>query len=152
MKIVVVFYAMLMLFALNSCKYFKEHSLFKKRGADTLLLDMTDGETDSLIVDTTEIIFEEPDMNPVQETPISSFGYGSDKYYMIVGSFQNQNFAEFYAEKIQQMGYQTNVIESSNGFYRVSAKSYSDFQLAVSEINDFRNSLSSNAWLHIRKQ
>ena len=50
---------------------------------------------------------------------------------MIVGSFQNQNFAELYAEKIQEMGYQSQIIEASNGFYRVSAKSYNNFQQGV---------------------
>ena len=70
---------------------------------------------------------------------------------MIVGSFQNPNLAEKYAEKIQQMGYISQVIEANNGFFRVSAKSYNDFHAGINDIETFRASVTSRAWLHVKR-
>ncbi|MGD2035887.1 MAG: SPOR domain-containing protein, partial [Bacteroidales bacterium] len=116
------------------------------KGPDSLLSMPVEPE----IVDTTPIIPEEPVIveEPVETQPRT--GYGDGRYFMIVGSFQNQNFAEMYAERIQEMGYQTQIIEASNGFYRVSAKSYNNFQQGISEIDDFRASITAGAWLHVR--
>jgi hypothetical protein len=139
------------LLALSSCKYLEKHRLFS-RDVDTLLDAEVSKPENNQLIDTTPIITE-PTVAPVSQ-PVAKqvvFGYGSDKYYMIVGSFQNQNLAERYAEKIQKMGYQTQIIESSGSFYRVSAKSYSDFKTGISELEDFRSNVTSRAWLHVHK-
>jgi hypothetical protein len=128
----------------SGCKYFEKHRLFS-RDIDTLL--DADVAKKPAVLDTTPVI-EEPPAAPVA-LPSPKTGYGSDKYYMIVGSFQNVNLANKYAEKIQQMGYQTQIIESASGFYRVSAKSYSNFKTGVSEIETFRSSVVPTAWLHV---
>jgi hypothetical protein len=129
------------LLSMSSCNYFKKHRLFSK-DVDTIL-DMTMQEPTSLVTDTTPIVSE-----PVYQEPIAST---NDKYFMIVGSFQNQNLANQYSEKIRQMGYQSQVIEAPNGFYRVSAKSYTNFNQGVSEIDDFRSSVTERAWLNVKR-
>jgi hypothetical protein len=137
--------------ALSSCKYLEKHRLFSK-DVDTLLDAEVTKQVNNQVIDTTPIITEPtvaPVTQPVKQQP--SFGYGADKYYMIVGSFQNQNLAEKYAEKIQQKGYQTQIIESTNGFYRVSAKSFSDFKTGIGELPDFKSNVTTNAWLHVHK-
>jgi hypothetical protein len=136
--------------AMSSCKYLEKHRLFSK-DVDTLLDAEVSKPIANTAIDTTPIISEPPPpvSPPVARQP--GFGYGSDKYYMIVGSFQNQNLAEKYAEKIQQMGYQTQIIESNGGFYRVSAKSFSDFKTGINELEDFRTNVSAKAWLHVHK-
>jgi len=137
---------------LGSCNYLKKHRLFS-RDVDTVL-DMTLEEPAPIGVDTATMV-EEPIPEPVIEEPViepmPTVGYGKDRYFMIVGSFQNPNLAEKYAEKIRQMGYVSQVIEANNGFYRVSAKSYNDYRTGVSEIELFRETVASNAWLHVRK-
>jgi hypothetical protein len=127
------------LLSMSSCNYFKKHRLFS-RDVDTIL-DMNIQEP-IIAADTTPVVQE-----PVQE-PVAG---ANDKYFMIVGSFQNQNLANRYAEKISEMGYQTQVIEASNGYYRVSAKSYSNFKEGVSEIDDFRSAVTERAWLNVRR-
>jgi cell division protein FtsN len=139
---------------LSSCNYLKKHRLFS-RDVDTVL-DMTLVEPEPIEVDSSAFVMEEPIVEPVIEEPpvqqpMPAVGYGSDKYYMIVGSFQNPNLAERYAEKMQQMGYMSQVIEANNGFYRVSAKSYSDFRTGVGEIETFRATVASRAWLHVKQ-
>lgn len=132
----------------TSCKYFKKQRLFSK-DIDTLLDADIAQKTD---IDTTSMLEEEIlEPLPPQATvsaPVKK-GYGTDKYYMIVGSFQSENFANRYAEKIRQMGYTSQVLQSSDGYFRVSAKSYSNYRTGVNEIEDFRNSVTANAWLHI---
>ena len=148
MKLLLIVTSILGVLLISGCNFFEEHPLFNK-GPDSLL-SMPVVEPEPEIIDTTPIIPEESAMieEPVIEEP--QMGYGDDRYFMIVGSFQNQNFAEIYAEKIQEMGYQPQIIEAANGFYRVSAKSYNNYQEGVNEIDQFRSSLTAGAWLHIR--
>jgi cell division protein FtsN len=128
---------------LDGCSYFKKHRLFSK-DVDTVL-DMTIQEPAPVVADTNPVMTP-----PVYQEPVQ-IARSSDRYFMIVGSFQNQNLANNYAEKIRQMGYQSQILEASNGFYRVSAKSYSNFKQGVSEIDDFRSSVAARAWLHIER-
>lgn len=142
MKVTLIITLFIGILLISSCHFLEDHPLFNK-GADSLL-NMPVVEPKLEMIDTNAIIPEESVALPVQT------GYGDGKYFMIVGSFQNQNFAELYAEKIQEMGYQSQIIESSSGFYRVTAKSYNNFQQGVNEIDEFRSSITSGAWLHVR--
>ncbi len=130
---------------LSSCNYFKKHRLFSK-DADSVL-DMTIEEPKPMIEDTTSMLFEEVEQPEIRQTPTHNNGH----YFMIVGSFQNYNLAKLYSEKIQQMGYESQIIDASNGFHRVSAKTYNDFQQGISEIDDFRANITPGAWLHVKR-
>lgn len=56
-----------------------------------------------------------------------------------------------YANTILDMGYKPQVIYSSSaGYYRVSAKSYTDFKTAVNDIPVFREAVTSRAWVHVK--
>ena len=59
---------------------------------------------------------EEIPENPDKEDDILSVWSG---YYMIVGSFENIQYAEKYVQKLRDMGYNSQIIESNKGFYRV---------------------------------
>jgi len=126
----------------SSCDYLKKHRLFSKNSDD--VLDMTVAEPEPIAEDTTALYTQD-----IQQPVIPATS--SDKYFMIVGSFQNQNLAKLYSEKIEQMGYRSEIIEASNGFYRVTAKSYNNFRQGINEIDDFRNSVTPGAWLHVRR-
>ena len=146
MKINILFLLLVSSLMLSSCNYFKKHRLFSK-DVDTVL-DMTIEEPAPIVEDTTDIFIEEIEEPVVEETQYTNL---KDNYFMIVGSFQNYNLAKLYAEKIQQMGYHSQIIEASNGFFRVSAKSYTNFQQGISEIDDFRASVTPGAWLHVKR-
>ena len=152
MKTFLTLLAVAGLFSLSGCKYFENHRLFSK-DVDTLLdvsvqeEAVAEAQTESML----EMIEEEKvEPAPVAESPVVS--YTSDgKYFMIVGSFQNQNLAVRYAEQVQAQGYQTQIIQASNGYYRVSAKSFSSYREGVNEITGFRDDLTPGAWLHVKQ-
>jgi cell division protein FtsN len=144
-----ILFAILITSFLSSCKYYANHRYFSRDNIDTLL-DTKNYK--ALATDTSKTKVVEPVASvvnvPKQPT---GFGYGNDKYYMIVGSFLNQNLAEKYAEKIQQMGYHTQIIQSSSSYYRVSAESFSNYKEGISQIAEFREKIGSQAWLHVKK-
>jgi len=147
----IILFVLLALFAscFYSCKYLENHRSFS-RDIDTIL-EAKNFKTPA--TDTAKAKNEEQAPMSAVNMPSqpTGFGYGNDKYYMIVGSFLNQNLAEKYAEKIQQMGYHTQIIQSANSYYRVSAESYSNFKTGVNQIAEFREKIASKAWLHVRK-
>jgi hypothetical protein len=50
------------------------------------------------------------------------------------------------------MGYSPQVIYSeSQGYYRVSAQSYDNYTTAINDISSFRGSVTSRAWVHVKK-
>ncbi len=146
MNVRLLLMVLMSLLMLNSCNYFKKHRLFS-RNVDTIL-DMTIEQPEPVAVDSTALVAEEPVLP--EEAAVPSYQPGSGKYFMIVGSFQNENLARRYAEKIKNMGYDAQIIEASNGFFRVSAKTYANFQQGVNDIAAFRSSVTEGAWLHVR--
>jgi hypothetical protein len=140
----------LVVLLLSSCKFFKQQKWFSK-DVDTLLT-YTEEVVDTTTIDSMNIETIVQETEPVVTTQ-SGYGYGSDGYYMVVGSFLSEQLANKYARKIQEMGYRPQIIYSnSSGFYRVSAKSYTDFKIAVDDINNFRDNVTPRAWVHVKKK
>lgn len=147
MKTLRLTFIVLVVLSLSSCKFFKQQKWFSK-DVDTLL---TVEEPIIEPIDSTQIetIVQETEPITTNET---SYGYTSDKFYMVVGSFLSEQLAGKYAKKIQELGYQPQIIYSSSlGFYRVSAKSYNDFTSAVGDIPNFRDNVTPRAWVHVKK-
>ncbi len=154
MKARIIILAVLTALLMTGCKYFEKHKLFTNQ-VDTLL-EYTDDEEEQ--IDSSEIVppVEPMDMEteediaeePAKEVTVSSAGPG---YYMIVGSFLNNNYAERYAENLREKGYQARIIHAANGFNRVSAQSYDNLQAAVNDIPNFRSTLVPRAWVHIKR-
>ncbi len=153
MKVLKCMLLVCVLFSLSSCKTFKKKRMFSNN-VDTLLTQ-TVVATEPVIEEDTaeakvETVVEETEPVVINNEPGS--GYTSDKYYMVVGSFLDEQLAQKYAEKVMGNGYQTLVIQSpSTGYYRVTANSYTDYQTAIHEIGTYRNDVSSNAWVHVKR-
>lgn len=111
---------------------------------------MYDNDIDTLLKQDTvkpkpePVIAAPPPPAPEAPKPLS-------KYVMVVGSFQDLTNAERYAEKVSGMGYHTEILKAENGYYRVTAKSYEQYKIGVNDISNFRESVTPNAWLHVRK-
>ena len=134
--------------SISSCKTSKKEKLYTKE-VDTLLSQTP--KIVELAVDTSEIVMIVQETEPVMVKSEPVMGYTSDKYYMIVGSFLSEKLAVKYANTVLDMGYQPNVIYSSEqGYYRVSAQSYNDKSTAVSDISSFRSSVTNHAWVHVK--
>ena len=142
----------MIVFSLSSCKFFKQKKWFSK-DVDTLLTTEAPKGPEP---DTTHIETIVQETEPISSPVVSNeptYGYGNDKFYMVVGSFLSEQFANKYAKKIQEQGYQPQIIYSNSlGFYRVSAKSYNDYKTAVNDIENFRNNVTPRAWVHVKKK
>jgi hypothetical protein len=137
--------------AISSCDKLFKNKKVPLNSSDTLLTQVT-VPVDTIDEDT--IPFEEivEEIEPVDPQPTGpSYGYTSDKYYMIVGSFFSEQLAHKYATKMYEMGYTPVIIHSNNQFYRVSAQSYNDYNTAVGDISSFRNNVSPRAWVHVKR-
>ncbi len=137
------------LLSASSCKYFKG----KKVPINSIETTTTVEEVEETPIDTMELEQVVEEIEPVEEpTPTGpEYGYNSDKYYMIVGSFFSEKLAHKYATKMFDMGYTPVIIQSSNQFYRVSARSYNDYNTAINDISNFRNNVSPRSWVHVKR-
>ena len=154
-KLIIVFFISGLLF--QGCNYFKKHRLFSKK-VDTLQeikqVAQQEPAVDTSVISQPQV--EEPVApvadNNTQKTANEFSSSGEKHYYMIVGSFLDQKNAERYAQKLRDMGYSPEIInDASNGFHRVSARSYDSFKTGIDEIPEFRSSVSSKAWVHVKK-
>jgi hypothetical protein len=137
-------------YSLSSCNLFKSEK--KAISSPDTLITQSPKIVKPEIKDTVKIetIVQETEAVVVKTEP--GIGYTSDKYYMVVGSFLSEKLALKYATTILDMGYDPQVIYStSQGYYRVSAKSYNDYQTAISDISNFRGTVTNRAWVHVKK-
>jgi hypothetical protein len=151
MKTLRLAFVLMIAISLSSCKYIKQQKWFSK-DVDTLLNTEPTPVVDT-IADSTQIKTIVQETEPVVTSAATTYGYGIDNFYMVVGSFLSEQLANKYARKIQELGYQPQIIYSkSQGFYRVSAKSYSDYASAIGDIAGFRDKVTPRAWVHVKKK
>ncbi len=151
MKVLKCMLLVCVVFSLSSCKTFKKKRMFSNN-VDTLLTQTVVASDPVVVEDTTPIKTVVEETEPVEINNEPGTGYTADKYYMVVGSFLSEQLAQKYARKIMDEGYQTLVIQSpSTGYYRVTANSYTDFQTAIGDISTYRNDVSGNAWVHVKR-
>ncbi len=155
MKILKLFLnVFLILIVFSSCKFINKSDKMIDNSIDTLITItedfITDTNTDSTEIET--IVQEtEPITAPV-ESNAPTTGYGNNRFYMVVGSFLSEQLAQKYAKKMQDLGYQPQVIYSNSlGFFRVSAQSYDNYTMAINDIPNFRNNVTPRAWVHVKK-
>jgi cell division septation protein DedD len=75
-----------------------------------------------------------------------------NKYFLIIASFQNIDYADRLQQKLTKEGYTSEVFEAANGFHRVSYKAYSDRILAFQELKSARATEENKEnWLYIKR-
>jgi len=79
--------------------------------------------------------------------------YGSQKFFVIVGSFSsNENAGKFKAELIQK-GFKPIILHSETGYYRVCVDTFTDETLARTRVQKIRTEFPkyADSWLLIKK-
>lgn len=71
-------------------------------------------------------------------------------YFVIVGSFKNKKYADEYAAKIKEMGYEGNIVDGPNNFYLVTSGSYNTLKASLNPMRNARNILASEAWIFFK--
>lgn len=144
MKKHIVFIIVIVAGLLTSCKYFKQHRLFSK-DVDTLL-DISN-QIKPVSIDTSYSQIDIRENIPIKKPAINNTGY---KYFVIIGSFRNQDYANKYAKRYREMGYNTDVMFADNGFHRVSAGSYMSYQDGINGLKTIRAAEPVRAWLYVK--
>jgi len=71
-----------------------------------------------------------------------------DVYFVIAGAFSVQENAEGMVEELKSRGFKASIAGQNNiGLYRVSIEGYNDKDLALQQMESFRNGEFPNAWL-----
>ncbi len=100
-------------------------------------------------VDKTKVKEEEKNLvNTKNKTELKNTAVKTrGKYYIIAGSFKNENFADNFVEKLKKQAYKAEKLTRPNGMFAVSYASYTDKQKALAEINYLTKEKNLKAWL-----
>jgi hypothetical protein len=142
---------------ITGCKYFEEKRLFSKK-VDTLinyaeeLEKPEEPDTAAMQTDLEQIVTETDISVDLEEDKFKTkFPDSGNRYYIITGCFMIPDFAESYAQKMQNMGYNAEIIVRDDGFNMVSVRSFNDFSSSKSELPAVRSELTANAWIYVKK-
>lgn len=73
------------------------------------------------------------------------------KYFVIAGSFKNNNYAEEYSSKVKQMGGAGNIVPGPYNFNLVVYSSHSTLSEAAKSMYVARTNISEDAWIYMEK-
>ncbi|UCH15118.1 MAG: hypothetical protein JSV22_03915 [Bacteroidales bacterium] len=156
MKKILLYVVIAMLF--TGCKYFEEKRLFSKK-VDTLI-NYAEKLDESAEIDSAEIQSEiepavtetEVAVEPEEEMIEPAFAESGNRYHIITGCFMMPHFAESYAEKMQNMGYQVEIIHRYDGYNMVSVRSFNDLSASIDVLRTVRSDPSTaRAWIYEKK-
>ncbi|MCB8994082.1 MAG: SPOR domain-containing protein [Bacteroidales bacterium] len=71
-------------------------------------------------------------------------------FFVVVGSFKNQKYAENYASKIKSMGYEGNIVQGPSNFKLVTASTHSNLKEALPSLKNARSVLASKSWIYFK--
>ena len=156
MKKILLYIVIAML--ITGCKYFEEKRLFSKK-VDTLI-NYAEELDESAEIDSAEIQSEiepivtetELAVDTEEEMATPAFPETGNRYHIITGCFMMPHFAESYAEKMQNMGYQVEIIQRYDGYNMVSVRSFNDLSASISELRTVKSDPSTaKAWIYEKK-
>ena len=98
-------------------------------------------ELDALRAEYEQKLAEYENSNP--KAPVTGF-------FVIVGSFKNQKYADSYSSKIKSMGYEGNIIEGPAGFKLVTASTHGNLKEALPSLRNARSILASKSWIYFK--
>jgi hypothetical protein len=80
---------------------------------------------------------------PEVQAPASGF-------FVVVGAFKNQKFAEEYATKIKAMGYEGNIVDGPATFKLVTSSTHASVKEALTALTNARSVVASKAWVYFK--
>jgi cell division septation protein DedD len=89
------------------------------------------------------VVVEKPELAPVAN---------NDRYFLIGGSFREENNANTFIEMMKKEGFDAEDLGVFNGLHRISIQRFSNFQEAKERLNELRAETSkSGVWIHIKQ-
>jgi cell division protein FtsN len=112
-----------------------------------------------------DTMYESPEKTVVKGTPVSvktekitmtpedQANYGTQKFFVIVGSFSSNDNAGRFKQELIQQGFKPIILHSETGYYRVCVDSFNDEAYARSRVQKVRTDYPKYAdcWLLIKK-
>jgi nucleoid DNA-binding protein len=99
--------------------------------------------TDSAVKKEAEAKIETKTTSPAKDKPVVT----QKKYYIIAGSFKNENYAISYMNKLKAEGYNAEKLAKRNGMHAVSFNSFADKKMAIAEYKLLANEKGLQAWI-----
>ena len=95
-----------------------------------------------------EIVAEQTTVKEPEAVPVIN----NDKYFLIGGSFRQEENAAIFIEMMKKEGYQPEDLGIFNGLHRISIQSFSSFQEAKDKLNELRGGdPKSGVCIHIKQ-
>ena len=69
------------------------------------------------------------------------------KYYIVAGAFKKESNAKILADKLKEKGYYPKVLNTENGFFRVTYIEEQDSNKADADLHKIKTSENQSAWL-----
>ncbi len=71
----------------------------------------------------------------------------NDRYYIVAGSFKRLENAQKLMVKLMDDGFDPQILQTSNGYFRVTLNSFQNRNLAVRELQRIRQGLNRSVWI-----
>ena len=98
-------------------------------------------ELDALRAEYEQKLAEYEKSNP--KAPVAGF-------YVVVGSFKSQKYAEDYATKIKTLGYEGNIVEGPSDFKLVTFSTHGALKEALTALKVARTDVVATSWIYFK--
>ena len=150
--------ALIILFQTNKEKLKPIEIAAQKEGQKELIEPITneDKERDSVILESAANLSEDTMVVEELNAPevldaLIEVNTRPNNFHIVIGSFESENNAESWLEKISSKEDGTHSIREFNGWHRVIFLSYASIEQAEIEIDSIRNTLKYKAWIAYMK-
>jgi len=72
---------------------------------------------------------------------------GTNKYYLVAGSFKKLDNAQKLKTDLLNDGYDPQILKTKNGYYRVTLSSFNNRNIAIRELERIRKDLNRTVWI-----
>jgi nucleoid DNA-binding protein len=71
----------------------------------------------------------------------------ADKYYIVAGSFRKLQNAQKLKQRLANDGFDPRILQTSNGYFRVTINSFQNRDMAIRELQRIRQDLNRSVWI-----
>ena len=155
MKHLSLLFLVLFILATPSCKFFRGKGWFNKKERAAAIFK---AQQDSLrVVDSLRkvqermLMLENARLDSLQQAEEKNKLADLSRYNIIVGSFLTPEYASSMAAEYGKMGYTPTILKvDGSKFELVAAEGHQNFRKAFSRLEQFRDTVSIDAWIYIR--
>lgn len=155
MKHLSLLFLVLFILATPSCKFFRGKGWLNKKERAAAIFK---AHQDSLrVVDSLRkvqehlLMLENARLDSLQQAEERNKLADLSRYNIIVGSFLTPAYAKSMAAEYGKMGYTPNIMKvDGSNFEMVAAEGHQNFRKALSRLEQFRDTVSIDAWIYIR--